>query len=82
MPKGPIARNNKIMEMTLPKSIQVGVSDVVFRIKDDDGLIGELQVSKGALVWFPKGAQKGYRVGWAKFGKFMEENCGKKCEKR
>ena len=46
-------RNTKTIEMTLP-ACPIGISDACFRVKDKDGIIGELQVSKGAVVWFPK----------------------------
>ena len=47
------AKNRKTVEMTLPKDLIVGLSDARFRVSNDDGIIGELQVSKGSVVWFP-----------------------------
>jgi hypothetical protein len=38
---------------------EVGNSDVVFEIFTDDdlGKLGELRVSRGGVVWWPKGAK-------------------------
>jgi len=43
----------------------LGRSDIEFRVRQGDGKIGTLCVSKGSLVWFPRGTSIGYRVGWA-----------------
>lgn len=73
-------RNMKTIEMTLP-ACPIGISDACFRVKDKDGIIGELQVSKGAIVWFPKDAKKGYRLTWSRFDRLACEY-GYQCECR
>ena len=66
-------RNMKTVEMRLP-ACPIGSSDACFRVKDKDGIIGELQVSTGALVWFPKDAKKGYRLTWPRFDRLACEH--------
>lgn len=65
----------------IPPELPMGRCDVVFTIREDNEKIGALHISKGAAVWFPVNAQKGYKVSWHDLGEFMEKN-GKKCEKR
>lgn len=60
---------------------EIGLSDACFRVRGDDGMIGELQVSKGSVVWFPSDAKKGFKLGWFRFDKLMQDE-GMKCEKR
>ena len=74
-------KNHKTVEMELPKGLTIGLSDACFRVRDDDGMIGELQVSKGSVVWFPADAKKGYKLGWFSFDNLMKK-AGVKCEKR
>lgn len=74
-------KNKKTLELTLPKNLTIGMSDACFRVKDDDGMIGELQVSKGSLVWFPRDAKKGYRLPWCRFNDLACEY-GRQCESR
>lgn len=74
-------KNKKTLELTLPKNLTIGMSDACFRVKDDDGMIGELQVSKGSLVWFPRDAKKGYRLTWRQFDS-LACNKGNQCESR
>ena len=74
-------KNKKTVEMELPKGLVIGMADARFRVSNDDGIIGELQVSKGAVVWFPRDAKKGYKLDWFRFNTLMREK-GARCEKR
>ena len=74
-------KNKKTVEVKLPKGLVIGMADARFRVSDDDGIIGELQVSKGAVVWFPRDAKKGYKIDWFRFNNLMQEK-GVRCEKR
>ncbi|MCX5718229.1 MAG: hypothetical protein NTW44_08035 [Nitrospirae bacterium] len=52
----------------------LGKADVEFLIKRNGVvLLGTLAVSNGSLVWFPKKTSYGYKMGWDKFGKLMED---------
>jgi hypothetical protein len=55
---------------------EVGKADIEFRVKKGKrkkDLIGTLKVSRGAVVWTPGYAQKGYRLGWSRFAQLMSE---------
>lgn len=62
-------------------ALSLSKTNVSFTVYGEEEKLGELHISKGAVAWFPANAKKGFRVGWTKLGKFMEEN-GRKCENR
>lgn len=62
---------HKVM-FNLPER-NLGKSDAEFKVWRDNQLAGTLRVSKGSLVWYPKGTSYGYKVGWRKFDKLMRE---------
>jgi hypothetical protein len=33
-------------------------------VKADDEILGKLEVSKGAIVWYPKGTTYGHKMTW------------------
>lgn len=43
---------------------ELGKSDVHFLVMKDGAVFGKLEVSRGALVWYPKNARRGHKVGW------------------
>jgi hypothetical protein len=59
----------------------LGRADVEFLIKEDGAVLGTLAVSNGSLVWFPKGASYGCKMGWAKLDNLMR-NEATRFEKR
>lgn len=67
------------VKFTIPYR-DLGKSDVEFKVKQNSETFGELKISKGSLVWFPKDTQIGHRATWAQFNKFMRKM--KKLEKR
>lgn len=42
----------------------LGKADIEFTVKSDSEKLGTLRVSKGAVVWFRRDAQKGHKVTW------------------
>ena len=52
----------------------LGKADVVFRIREDADLLGTLEVSNGAIVWFPRKGKYGRKISWKRFSELMEEN--------
>lgn len=60
---------------------QLGKADITFEVKREDEKFGDLKVSNGSAVWFPKNCQQGLRVGWSKLDEIFREN-GVKSEKR
>ena len=59
----------------------LGRSDITFTVKRDGAKLGELQVSNGSVVWFPRNARRGYKLRWAAFDKLMQEH-GRRAEER
>jgi hypothetical protein len=53
---------------------QLGKADVVFEVRDENGMIGTLKVSRGSLVWFPSDTTNGYKVNWTQFNRLMREH--------
>ena len=53
---------------------QLGKVDINFRVKRRGQLVGELLVSKGALVWFPYRKKHGFKVFWVQFGDLAVEH--------
>lgn len=51
----------------------LGKSDVHFRVKVDGSVLGKLEVSKGALVWYPKDKTYGHKITWRKFDEEMKK---------
>ncbi len=58
----------------------LGQSDIQFKVKADGEVVGELRVSKGAIVWYSKGSPKGRRMRWAQLDEVMSHRVGR--EKR
>lgn len=50
----------------------LGKSDIQFRVKADGEVLGELRVSKGAVVWYSKKSPKGSVVPWGKLDSVIE----------
>ena len=60
------------VEFKVPARL-LGKSDVSFIVKDEAGVLGTLKVSKGAVVWYPKKTNYGYKVDWNRFHKLAQE---------
>jgi hypothetical protein len=54
--------------MRQPKR-EVGNSDVVFEVfTDDGGKLGELRISRGGVVWWPRDAKtRKFEMNWEQF---------------
>ena len=51
----------------------LGKSDIEFEVKVDGEIFGKLKISKGSLVWFPKGNTYGHKIGWSQFDSLMQK---------
>lgn len=51
----------------------LGKADIEFKIKNDDGKLGTMRISKGSVVWFRRDGQKGHRISWTRLGQLIEE---------
>ncbi len=60
------------VEFTVPFRA-LGKSDIEFHVWGDDEKLGVLQISKGSLVWYPKGPSHGHKITWEQFDKAMRE---------
>jgi hypothetical protein len=67
------------VEFTIPYR-ELGKCDIVFHVWGDGEKLGELQISKGSLVWYPKGPTHGHKISWAQFDRVMRDY--PKAEKR
>jgi hypothetical protein len=61
---------------------RLGTADVEFRVKRGGRTLGKLAVSKGSLVWFPKGKSYGYKLRWNEFGLLIAEHGRRRAERR
>ena len=54
--------------------VPVNYKDFEVVVKNDDGKLGTLLISKGNIEWVPKGNSiNKKRLSWAKFAQFMED---------
>lgn len=65
---------------TIPER-QLGKADIAFEVRKDKEKLGELRVSNGSIVWFPKNKRQGYRISWTQLDSLFVGN-GAKAEKR
>jgi hypothetical protein len=71
--------NHKV-NFTLPEQ-ELGKADVTFQVRKDTDKFGELKISNGSAVWFPRHGKQGYRLSWSKLEELFMDN-GNKIEKR
>ena len=45
----------------------LGKVDTTYQVKRDGEVFGTLHISKGALVWYPKGNSYGHKMTWLQF---------------
>jgi len=53
---------------------EVGKSDFVFEVREDDELLGHLEVSQGAVVWRPAHKKIKLKAAWSQFDKIMRDH--------
>lgn len=64
------------VKFTIPPT-KLTKMDIDFEVQTEEGLLGVLKISKGALVWVPKGKKIGHRIRWKRFDEFAREFPGK-----
>lgn len=57
-------------------------TDIIFTVQEDGEKFGELRISKGALVWFPKNKQIGYRMTWKKLDAIFQQEGSRRIPRR
>ena len=68
------------VKFNLPER-ELGKADITFAVRKDNEKFGELKISNGSAVWFPKNGKQGYRLNWSALENIFVEN-GIKIEKR
>ena len=68
------------VKFTLPAR-SLGRADIEIVVKRKNRTLGTLEVSKGAVVWFPRNRRTGHKATWAKFDEIAQESFPK-VEKR
>jgi hypothetical protein len=51
----------------------LGKTDIHFTVRADGELLGKLEISQGALVWYPKRSTLGHKIRWAQFDELAQE---------
>lgn len=74
-------QTRKTVGLILPQEITIGLSKAKFIVQEGCVKVGELQVSQGSIVWFPRFGKLGYKMDWDGFNDCMENN-GRKCRRR
>ncbi len=59
--------------MTLPPR-ELNRADAVFAVARDGQKLGTLNVSNGAVVWFPRYTSYGLKMNWQQFDELMNNN--------
>ncbi len=57
--------------VTLPNA-ELGKSDAVFTIYQDDKKLGTITISKGSIEWYPNRAKQPYSLSWTQFDKMIK----------
>jgi hypothetical protein len=69
--------------MEVPTTKTVLNADVIFKISNNSGKLGELHISKGNVEWVPsKASIKKKRLSWEKFAEMMSSDAVRTVRKR
>lgn len=60
------------VRFTIPER-RLGNADIEFEVYSDGERLGQLSVSKGAVVWRRANAKRGHVMAWATFDRVMRE---------
>ena len=71
-----MASHELFVEMDL-RECEVSTKDVVFLVYRKGKKVGELRLSRGAVVWRGRRDQVGRKLGWNWFDKLMERSAGR-----
>lgn len=68
-----MGRFEALMKVKMLKS-DVTREDVTFTIREDGEKVGDLEVSRGAIVWYGNRDRVGRKMRWRKFDAIMQEH--------
>jgi hypothetical protein len=57
-------------------SREIGHTDVIVEVFEDDIKFGTITISKGAIEWYPANAKKPYKLEWEQFDKMIKKAYG------
>ena len=60
------------VEFNLP-TCELGKADIHITVHADGAILGKLEVSKGALNWYPNGTTIGHKMSWVQFDAVMKD---------
>jgi hypothetical protein len=60
----------------------LGHNDVIFTVRQSGRILGNLKVSKGALVWRPGRGKQSYKLTWSQFHGAAKEKGSKAFQPR
>ncbi len=63
---------NHYVDFKIPKS-ELGKADAVFSIRNEDGKIGTLKISHGAIEWRPANNSYSRRLTWSRLNEIMQK---------
>jgi hypothetical protein len=49
-------------------------ADIIFSVRQDDDKFGELRISKGGLVWYPRNKVYGYKLTWKQLDRLAQDH--------
>jgi hypothetical protein len=55
------------------RPLEVVNADLIVEVTSDDEKLGQLQVSRGAIDWVPRGHKSAISLSWERFDQLMRE---------
>lgn len=52
---------------------ELSSSDIHIQVREDGSMLGKLEVSKGAIVWYSRDMTYGHKMTWAELDTIMQE---------
>jgi hypothetical protein len=56
---------------------ELGKVDAIFTILQDGSVLGQINISKGGIDYYPKNSKKPIKIGWSKFDKLAQNKDNK-----
>ena len=60
--------------LSIPHEIEIGNTDVLFRITADGESLGTVRISRGTIDFIRRGARTRFQLPWGRFAELMEEH--------
>lgn len=60
------------IKFSIPEK-DLGKVDISFSIKEDEKVLGKLDISKGGIDWYAKNAKTPKRISWSKLAELLNE---------